>query len=150
MRKVTEIIVHHSAETDTPELNWQGIRKYHMTPASQGGPPGGPWRDIGYHAGVELVGGRYEILMGRDWEWVGAHCPGHNTISLGLCFVGNFQEHVPPDDQLRLGARMIRTWMRLYNIPLENVYPHRDFNDTDCPGKMFPMDKLRGFISELP
>ena len=138
----SQIIIHHAAERDRPDLNWDGIRRYHMTPEAQGGPKGGPWIDIGYNFGVELIEEGYEILVGRDMDIPGAHCPGHNALAFGVCFVGNFDKDEMPEAQLRAGAKFISSLMRTFIISKNNVYKHSQFNDTNCPGAKFPWDRL--------
>jgi N-acetylmuramoyl-L-alanine amidase len=45
------------------------------------------WDDIGYSF---LVGGDANAYMGRGWDKVGAHAPGYNSQSIGICFIGSF------------------------------------------------------------
>lgn len=143
-----EIYVHHSLTKDGQTVSWGAIRKYHMTPASKGGPADGPWRDIGYHAGIELVdsGGilYFEILVGRFWNVPGAHAgAGHNSESLGFCFIGNYDVSDPPAEMLERGAKFIRScWMDPYGIPIERVRRHSDVAAKTCPGKLFPWAKF--------
>jgi N-acetylmuramoyl-L-alanine amidase len=142
---VTEIVIHHAAELDTPSLQWGAIRRWHMgTPPN--GPKDGPYRNIGYHAGVELIGVDYEILLGRPWDQNGAHTLGHNQKALGLCLVGNFTLAPPPDAQLQKAAEITRYWMELFNVAKESVSRHKDLNDTDCPGLSFPWDQFRSLL----
>jgi len=142
-----EIFIHHSLTKDGPTVSWGAIRKYHMTPASQGGPADGPWKDIGYHAGIELVesGGvlYFEILVGRFWNEQGAHAgAGHNAGSLGFVFIGNFDLGEPPAAMLERGAKFIRFWMDLCGIPIEKVRRHSEVAAKTCPGKLFPWAKF--------
>ena len=48
----------------------------------------------------------------------------------------------PPRAQLILAAQFVTLWMALFRIPLEEVYPHRKFSATACPGDMFPWDNF--------
>jgi len=149
-----EIFIHHSFMKDGLTVSWGAIRKYHMTPAIQGGPADGPWKDIGYHGGIELVesGGvpYFEILVGRLWNVQGAHAgPGHNAESLGFCFIGNYDLGGPPAEMLDRGARFIKScWMGPYEIPVERVHRHSEVAAKTCPGTLFPwthfIDLLRG------
>lgn len=43
--------------------------------------------DIGYSFVIGEDGNAYE---GRGWDYVGAHAPGYNTQSIGICIIGDF------------------------------------------------------------
>lgn len=45
------------------------------------------WWDIGYNFLIGEDGNAYE---GRGWNYVGAHAPGYNTQSIGICLLGDF------------------------------------------------------------
>jgi len=45
------------------------------------------WWDIGYNFLIGEDGNAYE---GRGWDYVGAHAPGYNTQSIGICILGHF------------------------------------------------------------
>jgi hypothetical protein len=45
------------------------------------------WNDIGYSFVAGEDGNIYE---GRGWSAVGAHAPGYNSISIGICTIGTF------------------------------------------------------------
>lgn len=136
------IIVHHSFTKDSETVSWGAIRTYHVKELG--------WFDIGYHAGVELVANGdnsyYEVLLGRMWNVIGAHTRGANLGSLGICFVGNFDEVEPPGMQLNVGAKLIKLWMELFSIQITEIYPHSHFNPKTCPGNKFSMEKLKEII----
>ncbi len=137
-----KIIVHHSLTKDGQTVSWGAIRKYHMSPPPAG-PADGPYINIGYHAGIELVGDHYEAFFGRPWQIPGAHCKETNSDSLGICFVGNYDEIEPPDEMLEAGAIVIYYWMIFFKIPNWNIYRHHDFNkNKTCPGTKFDLDRL--------
>lgn len=137
------IIVHHSLTKDSGTVSWGAIRHYHIVVKG--------YKDIGYHAGVELVKSGdhfyYEALMGRDWYTIGAHTYGENYDSLGICFVGNFDDHAPPEGALITGGQAIGLWLRLFNIPITEIYCHRDYADyKSCPGEKFDIEELKAKI----
>jgi N-acetylmuramoyl-L-alanine amidase len=134
----SRIILHHSGTSDGEEMSWNAIRKYHIEHNQ--------WADIGYNAGVELVGASYEVLMGRPWDRSGAHCIGQNNVSLGICLVGNFNLAAPPEAQLRCAARHVAMWCRMFEIPVTEIYRHSSFNDTDCPGDYFDLDQFKSMV----
>jgi N-acetylmuramoyl-L-alanine amidase len=132
------IILHHSGTADGPEISWAAIRKYHVE--------SNLWLDIGYHAGVELIGTSYEVLMGRPWDRSGAHCIGQNNQSLGICLVGNFNLAAPPEAQFRVAARVVAMWCRMFEIPVTEIWRHGSFNDTSCPGDWFDLDQFKSMV----
>lgn len=140
--KPTKIIVHHSLTKDSATVSWGAIRKYHTQTLK--------WKDIGYHAGIELVESGdelyFEILMGRMWNVPGAHTKGQNQYSLGICFIGNFDSIFPEDSQLRIGAKVISLWLDIYNLSTGDIFPHHQFAVKTCPGNLFDMDRLIKFI----
>ena len=141
----TEIVIHHSGGQDGPEDNTAGIRRWHMgTPPN--GPADGPYRDIAYNVLVEKIGDTYEAIMGRPWDWNGAHTLGHNEKSLGICLIGNFNLDPPPSEQLAMAAKIVAFWMRLYSIPVTEIYPHKALNQTSCPGDSFDMAALKAIL----
>lgn len=126
---VDKIIIHHAGVEDGPTAQWGAIRRWHTDHNG--------WCDIGYHAGCELIGDHYEVLMGRPWSINGAHCVGENDKALGFCFVGDFNNFPPPYEQVDEGARLIREWMRIYGLATTDIHPHRRYAATDCPGADF-------------
>lgn len=140
----THIVVHHSLTQDSKTVSWGAIRRFHMNDEMH------QWRDIGYHAGVELADMEYEALLGRAWDDQGAHCSaqGMNRIALGLVLVGNFDITAPPDAQLEVARdRVLLPWMRMFGIIPSNITPHRfHAPDRSCPGRAFTGELMARFI----
>jgi len=137
---VSQITIHNSATEDSGTVSWGSIRRYHIHTLK--------WRDIGYHAGCELVlSGQevdYEVLMGRMWDVQGAHCRGHNDNSLAICFIGNFDKTVPPRKMIETGSKVIALWLKLFGLSIKDIYPHSYFDThKTCPGRLFNMEFLK-------
>lgn len=141
------IVIHHSLTKDGDTVSWDAIRRYHTDPA---GPPQYRMREIGYHAGVEMIGGAYEVLFGRPLDWFGAHTVGRNRTHLGFLFVGNFDVRPPEDEMLQVACeRALRPWMKAFGIGLSQIKPHSEFAPKTCPGRFFDMDHLFGVLRGL-
>jgi len=127
------IMIHHSLTRDSSTVSWQAIRHYHVAKLG--------WNDIGYHFGIELVNGQYEVLIGRMLNEDGAHCreAAMNRLAIGICFIGNFDEDNLPDHQRSLGVRLVKSLMAPFGIPADHVVRHHDFAPyKSCPGTRFP------------
>ena len=74
----------------------------------------------------------------------GAHTSGYNRSSIGICFVGNFDEDKVPTEQWKLGLKLIRSLCEILSIPVEKVYSHHNFaNYKSCPGLNFNMEAFK-------
>ncbi len=132
------IILHHSLTNDSETVSWGAIRNYHKSLG---------WRDIGYHFGIENLRGQTEILMGRMTDKIGSHCKGHNTGSIGICFIGNFDIVEPPIESWIMGIKLVRFLKRAYKI--KEILGHTEINPhKTCPGKKFDLDKFRREVGE--
>lgn len=124
-RKITEIIVHCTATPAGKDYTVDDIRKWHKR---QG------WSDIGYHYVVYRDG---SIHGGRDVDIAGAHCTGHNTNSIGVCYVGGVGRDgkTPKDTRTVAQAEGLENLLRLLKeiYPQAKIHGHRDFAAKDCP-----------------
>lgn len=153
------IIIHHSLTKDGNVVDWQAIRRYHISWAycgkiiskeeateliNDGKRVKRPWTTIGYHYGVELINGEYEILVGRQINQIGAHTRGHNQEALGICMVGNYDVDIVSDTLLKTLGKLVKSHMAVFNISANNVFGHNEFNpDKTCPGSNFNMEAFR-------
>lgn len=159
----TAIIIHHSASMDDGYKNdWEAIRSFHMSwryndesvdektaerLRERGFVVIPPWRDIGYHNGIEMVKGKIVVQQGRPLTDTGVHCKGMNYHALGLCFVGDYDSEKPSDAMYYTGAMVCRAYMAQFpGIKQDHIFPHRDFASKSCPGNLFDMDRLLYYI----
>ena len=139
------IIIHHSLTRDGLTVEWNAIRAYHKSLG---------WDDIGYHAGIELVGKagaepRYEFQIGRPLDMQGAHTIGQNDKAIGICIVGNFDIKEPEPVQYFLTASLCRAFQSRFGILTENINFHRDYSMKTCPGRRFDKNILRDYIAGI-
>lgn len=130
-RNITEIIVHCTATPEGKDYTVDDIRRWHTLPVSKGGRG---WSDIGYHYVVYRNG---HVVDGRDVDLIGAHCTGHNSYSIGVCYVGGCaSDGKTPKDTRTLAqkAGLLSLLVDLKKIyPSAKIYGHRDFAAKACP-----------------
>lgn len=124
MRKIKEIIIHCTATKEGEDVTVASIDAYHR---SKG------WDGIGYHWVVYRDG---SVHKGREESKVGAHCKGHNSISIGVCYVGGLDSEGEPKDTRTAEQKvamktLIATLKKRY--PQASVNGHREFANKDCP-----------------
>ena len=125
MRDIKKIIVHCSATPEGRDVSTTEIKRWHTEERG--------WSDIGYHWVIELDGSRH---LGRPEEITGAHCKGHNSDSIGICYVGGTDVDRDPKDTRteEQKAEMINLLSELLDkYPDSVIYGHRDFADKACP-----------------
>lgn len=126
MRKIDEIILHHSA-FDASDDTYNDVRKIYRYHRSIG------YKDIGYHY---IIGKDGIVINGRPLSQVGAHCKGHNSRSIGICLIGNFDNYYPSRRQVISLFNLVSDLRLKFNKNGDLlIYPHNFYGNTACPGK---------------
>jgi N-acetyl-anhydromuramyl-L-alanine amidase AmpD len=119
---LTTVVIHHSALPlrDGP----REIQHVHMTFSG--------FADIAYHFVID-DGGR--LFEGRPLNARGAHTRGHNTGTVGVVLLGNFEHGDPTPEQLATLTTLLLSLRDTYGIT--HLAGHRDFlpTETVCPGQ---------------
>lgn len=132
MRQIKKIILHCSDSQDSLDIGVKEIKKWHTDPP----PKGNGWTDIGYHFVVRRDG---RIERGRSEETIGAHVAGHNSDSIGVCWVGRT---VASDKQLQAIYALLRGLIDKYGLEIEDIWGHNQFDShKTCPN--LQMDFVR-------
>lgn len=124
-RYIDEIIVHCSATAEGKDFTVADIKKWHL----QRG-----FSDIGYHWVVYRDG---TIVSGRPESTSGAHCTGHNSISIGVCYIGGCASDGKTPKDTRTDAqkdsliKLLRELKKRH--PKTKIYPHYKFANKACP-----------------
>ena len=124
-RNIKEIIVHCSATPEGKDYTTAQIKQWHL----QRG-----FSDIGYHYVIYRDG---SIHTGRAESVSGAHCTGHNTISIGVCYIGGMDSTNKNPKDTRTDAQkasLIKLLKELkLKYPKAKIYPHYKFANKACP-----------------
>ena len=75
-RHINEIIIHCTDTVEGKDYTVDDVRQWHKERG---------WSDIGYHYLIYRNG---SVVAGRDVDQAGAHCKGHNSYSIAVCYVG--------------------------------------------------------------
>lgn len=124
-RRITEIIVHCAATPEGRDFTVEDITRWHK----QRG-----FRTIGYHWVIYRDG---SVHQGRPESQMGAHCTGHNALSIGVCYIGGVAADGKTPKDTRTEAqkaallRLLRSLKAKY--PKAKIYGHRDFSIKACP-----------------
>lgn len=126
--RTTHLIIHHAA---AEMASVETIHQWHK---------GKGWAGIGYNFYIRRDGG---VFKGRGWEYIGAHATNSNSISVGICFEGDYESKTKsmPDAQFLSGAAVITLALEKYPT-INTICGHRDIASTACPGRFFPLDEM--------
>lgn len=124
-RYINEIIVHCSATAEGKDFTVADIRKWHLARG---------FSDIGYHYVIYRDG---SINKGRDESKIGAHCTGHNSYSIGVCYIGGCaadgktSKDTRTDAQKKAILELLSELKKKY--PKASIHSHRDYANKACP-----------------
>jgi len=122
----TGFVVHHSASgTGSNAAGARAlIRGFQRLHQSNG------WGDIGYNFLIDAWGNVYE---GRGLQAIGAHAGNHNTLNLGVCYIGDGRTGEMPEPA-KQAFRNLYAWANRQAGKTLTRLVHSDLNSTACPG----------------
>nr|CAD7573015.1 unnamed protein product [Timema californicum] len=130
---VPYVVVHHGGtkkycyDQNTCSAIVRSYQNYHIDTKG--------WNDIGYSF---VIGEDGHVYEGRGWDFVGAHAPGYNTQSIGICVIGDFSDRLPNEEALTALSDLISCGVDIGKIGEGyHVIGHRQTRDTLCPGDTF-------------
>ena len=136
-----KILVHHTASANTTDYSQaaayalaRNIQQWHFARG---------WIDSGQQFTISRGGytmeGRHRSIegLGSGASTVfplGAHCTGQNSTSIGIENEGTYMTTLPTTGQWNALVTLCAYLCQTYGLGPEDIYGHRDFLDTDCPG----------------
>lgn len=145
-----KVIVHHTAGANSTDLSLshafslaRSIQDYHMDHNG--------WIDSGQQftisRGGYILEGRHrslEVLTGGTRHVVGAHTSGQNTTAVGIENEGTYITASPTTALWSSLVNQVAYICQKYAIPASQIFGHRDYNNTECPG-----DRLYSMLPQL-
>lgn len=124
-RNIKELIVHCSATPEGKDFTVNDIRKWHLARG---------FTDVGYHYVIYRDG---SIHLGRNEAVSGAHCTGHNTISIGICYIGGLAADgkTPKDTRTEAQKKSLVKLLKELKVkyPMATIHGHREYANKACP-----------------
>lgn len=137
-RLINEIVIHCSATPEGRDFSVAQIKTCHLARG---------FNDIGYHYVIYRDG---SIHAGRSEALVGAHAPGHNTNSIGICYIGGYAADGKTCKDTRTPAQkaalvsLIKTLIAKYPT-IKKIIGHRDTSpDLNHNGLIEPFEYIKG------
>ncbi|XP_062275521.1 peptidoglycan recognition protein 5 [Scomber scombrus] len=124
------VIIHHTALANYTNQrqcmdHLLSIQRLHMKDRG--------FDDIGYNF---LVGADGTVYEGRGWGVVGAHTKGYNHDSLGIAFMGNFNNDAPSKEAISSVKQLLQSGVFQGFLQSKfDLFGHKDLGNTECPGK---------------
>lgn len=128
--KPDTIVLHHA---EASKCSVYDIHQWHLANS---------WAGIGYHYFINKQG---QIYTGRPENAVGAHCPGMNDHSIGICAEGAYNIETMSEVQKQAVVELCKYIKDKYKIT--KMGGHREFYSTDCPGTNYPLQDIKNLIS---
>ena len=124
-RNINEIIVHCSATAEGKDFTTAQIKQWHLARG---------FSDIGYHWVIYRDG---SIHPGRDESKIGAHCSGHNSYSIGVCYIGGCASdgRTPKDTRTEAQKASLLKLLKELKLryPKATIHGHREYANKACP-----------------
>lgn len=125
MGQKKEIIIHCSATPEGKDYTVADIDRWHKERG---------FNKIGYNYVIYRDGSKH---VGRKEDEAGAHCQWHNSISIGICYIGGLAKDgkTPKDTRTPEQKKSIIELIKDIKTrhPNAKVYGHRDFANKACP-----------------
>lgn len=137
----SRIVIHHTVSTNTTDFSraqahahahW--VQDLHLDDNG--------WVDTGYHFLVSRGGwitegrhGSLQALTGGTTFVLGSHTSGQNDEAIGIACEGAYHAGaLPPAAQWEVLVTLCAYTCARYGIPSAEIYGHKDYGSTLCPG----------------
>jgi hypothetical protein len=146
----TKLFIHHTDTANSTDYSLshgfalaRSIQRFHME--NRG------WIDTGQQftltRGGHAIEGRHrslEVLRAGSGHVQGAHCTAQNDVAVGIENEGNYMSVAPRAQHYAALVELSAHICGQFGIRAYQIYGHRNFNTTDCPG-----DRLYAMLPRL-
>lgn len=144
--KITHIIIHHAGGTDANPL--QDSSNYTVQMCNRDHKRFDMLSSLGWYVGYQyFIDKQGVVTKCREDTEEGAHTIGQNKSSIGICLAGNFDATLPTEAQKTALKALLEKKMKEWNIPIQNIVPHRKFAVKTCFGRKLPDDFAQKLVT---
>jgi len=136
------LIVHTTASSKS--TTFEDVKRWHVNERG--------WEWVGYQYLIYWDG---TVVLSRPDTTHGAHAKGFNTKSIGIAMCGHGDKHLPSHEQKKSLTELLKTKMKEFNIPTDNIIPHRVAQEIQsgsrkktCFGSKLKDDWARNLVKE--
>lgn len=142
------LVIHHSG-------TFRGsVKSIHQEHRQRRDADGNPWLGIAYHFVIGNGEGMADGAVEATFRWKeqihGAHAGNSlvNARGIGICLIGDFEKQPPTKAQLRSLEELVRSLSAKHQIFRSGLIGHSSVRSTACPGRLFPLERIRKLIPE--
>lgn len=100
---------------------------------------GTPGNRVSAHYVISREGKIVQMVADVDTAW---HARGTNASSIGIEHEADKNHQGLTEPQQKSSVELIKFLMKAYAISIENIKPHRDMVETDCPCWLWATDEI--------
>lgn len=149
----TRLTIHHTGTAKNPrrsvEAKMRALQAFSQRDDSlDSGKKKPAWADVPYHYYIAVDG---SVAEGRGWRYAGDTNTEYNPVGHLLVVVeGRFDTDTLTSAQRHALDAIVPALAHHFHIQPARLGGHRDFADTDCPGRNLYADlpRLRGLIAD--
>lgn len=136
--RISRITIHHAGVATNRKRTFvdklRGLQTFSQRPDKLASGKEKPaWIDIPYHYYVSWQG---QVAACRPTIFAGdtntEYSPNGHLL---ICLEGDFEKEMPPEAQVQALIAFVREQRAWFHLSDKEVQTHRDFAETDCPGK---------------
>lgn len=142
------LVIHHSGTSGG------SVQSIHQEHRQRRDADGNRWLGIAYHFvignGEGMVDGAVEATFRWREQIHGAHSGNSlvNARGIGICLIGDFEKQPPTKAQLRSVAELVQELSAKHQISRSGLIGHSSVRATACPGRLFPLERIRKLIPD--
>ncbi|MCB9949690.1 MAG: N-acetylmuramoyl-L-alanine amidase [Planctomycetaceae bacterium] len=142
------VVLHHTATESGSVESIDAAHKQRLDVS------GRPWKGIGYHFLIGNGNGMPDGSVASTFRWneqiAGAHAGAadYNQWGVGICLVGNFEEHRPTPKQIAALERLLTELRDEFGLGKDQILRHGDLKATACPGRLFEVERVTNRIMD--